>query len=109
ESWQQHSGQPIDRSTRAALLANDATALAAYMRQAEVDTGVPESRLAMFDVPTLMLVGAEDTERLAAAQLVQATAGQARLQVIPGATHGDLLLHPEALPAIRDFLAATPN
>jgi pimeloyl-ACP methyl ester carboxylesterase len=103
ESWQAHSG-PIDRSTRAALAANDATALAAYMRQAEQDTGVPASRLATFAVPTLMLVGSEDSERLAAAQQVQATAPQATLQVIGGATHGDLLLHPETRPAVRAFL-----
>jgi pimeloyl-ACP methyl ester carboxylesterase len=109
ESWQQHSGNPIDRETRAAMLANDAAALAAYMRQAEVDTGVPEHRLGTLDLPTLMLVGSEDAERLAAAKLVQATARQARLQVLPGATHGDLLWHPDARPAIRAFLAATPS
>ena len=109
ESWERHSGQPVDRATRAAMLANDATALAAYMRRAEVDTGVPSSRLATFDVPTLLLVGSEDAERLVAAQQVQATAVQARLQVLPGATHGDLLMHPDARPAIRAFLGATPT
>jgi pimeloyl-ACP methyl ester carboxylesterase len=105
-SWQAHAGGPLDRSTRAAFAANDAQALAAYMRMAERDTGVPDSRLAGFTTPTLLLVGSEDAERLAAAEHVQAIASHARLQVIAGVTHGDLLRHPQTLPAIKDFLAA---
>lgn len=105
ESWEEHSGGPLDPPTRAAFAANDATAFAAYMRRAELDTGVPDSRLASFAVPTLMLVGSEDGERLAAAEHVQAVAPRATLHVINGAGHGDLLRHPEALPTIRAFLA----
>ena len=104
-SWQVYSGGPLDRATRAAFAANDAQALAAYMRMAERDTGVPDSRLAGFTTPTLLLVGSEDEERLAAAEHVQAIAPRARLQVISGVTHGELLRHPDTLPAIRAFLA----
>ena len=104
DRWQDHTGSPIDPPTRAALAANDATALAAYMRRAERDTGVPDGRLATLEVPILMLVGSMDDERLAAAEHVQAVAPQASLKVIPGAGHADLLRHPEVLPLIRAFL-----
>ncbi len=109
ESWQAHSGSPLDAATRAAFTANDATALAAYMRRAEQDTGVPEHRLATFAVPTLMIVGSEDGERLAAARHVHASAPQASLQVIDGATHGDVLRHPDARQAVRAFLSSAPH
>jgi pimeloyl-ACP methyl ester carboxylesterase len=105
-AWEEYAGGPLDRSTRAAFAANDAKALAAYMRTAERDTGVPDQRLARFPVPTLMLVGSSDTERRADAEHVQALAPNATLRVIAGCTHGDLLRHPEALPAVRSFLDA---
>jgi pimeloyl-ACP methyl ester carboxylesterase len=107
KSWQAHSGSPIDRSTRAAFAVNDATALAAYMRTAERDAGVPDDRLAGFTAPTLLLVGSEDAERLVAAEHVHDTAPATTLLVIPGATHGDVLLHPETLPAVIAFFAET--
>ena len=105
DGWQAHLGEPIDRATRSALTVNDAPALAAYMRQAEQDTGVPDDRLARIDVPTLMLVGSLDTERLAAAERVQAVWPAVTVQVIPGATHSDLLRRPETRASVRSFLA----
>jgi pimeloyl-ACP methyl ester carboxylesterase len=103
ERWQEHSGAPLDAATRGAIAANDAQALAAYMRTAELDTGVPDQQLADASTPTLMLVGSQDEERLAAAEHVHAL-GRAALTVIPGATHGDLLRQPAAIAAIRHFL-----
>jgi pimeloyl-ACP methyl ester carboxylesterase len=106
DRWQEHSGSPLDSATRAAFAANDAKALAAYMRTAERDTGVPDHRLADFAVPTLMLVGSQDRERLAAAEHVHAAAPHADLHVVDGAGHGDVLRHPDALSTIRTFLTS---
>jgi len=103
DGWQEYAGGPLDRSTRAALAANDAVALAAYMRQADQDTGVPDDRLARITAPTLLLVGSQDAERLAAAERVQAVRPATTVRVIPGATHADLLRHPDALSAVREF------
>jgi pimeloyl-ACP methyl ester carboxylesterase len=102
DAWQATSG-PLDQATRAAFSANDPLALAAYMRQAERDAGVPAERLAGFVPPTLMLVGSQDGERLAAAERVHAVLPSAKLEVIPGATHGDVLRRPETAQAIRAF------
>jgi pimeloyl-ACP methyl ester carboxylesterase len=104
DGWQAHSGAPLDAATKAAFTANDAPALAAYMRRAERDTGVPDSRLATFATPTLMLVGSADAERLAVAEHVAGTAPLATLRVLEGASHADVLRHPQARPAIRAFL-----
>lgn len=109
DRWQEHSGALLDRATRAAIAANDAKALAAYMRTAERDTGVPDDRLAAMATPTLMLVGSDDRERLAAAEHVHAVAPAADLRVIPRATHGDLLPHPDVLASICAFLTHTPT
>jgi pimeloyl-ACP methyl ester carboxylesterase len=104
DGWQAHSGSPVDAATRAAFAANDPLALAAYMRNAELDAGIGEAALARFSPPTLMLVGAADEERLTVAEHVVAVAPHARLHVIQGAGHGNVLRHPEAIPTIRAFL-----
>jgi pimeloyl-ACP methyl ester carboxylesterase len=104
ELWQAESGGLIDAATRAAFMANDATALAAYMRAAEQDAGVPDERLAVFGPRTLLLVGSQDGERLAAAEHAQEVIPDGRLQVLAGAGHGDLLRRPEARDAVRSFL-----
>jgi pimeloyl-ACP methyl ester carboxylesterase len=104
DAWQDSSG-PLDKPTVGAFAANDAEALAAYMRESENDTGVPTDRLAGFVPPVLLLVGSEDGERLTAARQVQAVLPTAKLQVIDGATHGDVLRRPETAEAVRLFLA----
>ena len=103
DAWQATSGQ-LDSATRAAFSANDAVALAAYLRQAERDTGVPLDRLAGFAPPTLLLVGSEDGERLEALRQVYAVLPSARVLVVEGATHADILRQPQAARAIRGFL-----
>lgn len=105
--WEAYSGSRLDSATRGAFAVNDATALAAYMRTAERDSGVPDERLAGLAAPTLMLVGSQDAERLAAAEHVRAVAPAATLQVIVDCTHGDLLRHPDVLPMVRAFLASS--
>jgi pimeloyl-ACP methyl ester carboxylesterase len=108
DNWEACSGGKLDPGTRAAFAVNDATALAAYMRAADRDGGLPDERLAVLavlTVPTLMLVGSQDIERLSAAEHVHAIAPASTLQVIADCTHGELLRHPDALPAISAFLS----
>jgi pimeloyl-ACP methyl ester carboxylesterase len=101
--WQAHSG-PIDPQTRSALAANDPLALAAYLRAGENEDGVAAERLPAITNATLLLVGDQDDERLAAAEHLVAVLPAARLDVLAGAGHGDVLRHPGALPAVRAFL-----
>lgn len=106
EKWEAQPRTRIDASTRAAFNANDALALAAYMREAESDAGVDEAALAGVTLPTLLLVGSRDGERLRAAERAHSIMPSSQLRVLDGATHGDTLRHPDALPAIREFIDA---
>jgi pimeloyl-ACP methyl ester carboxylesterase len=104
DAWEEHTGRPLDTSTRAAIGANDALALAAYMREADRDAGVPDDILAAMTVQTLMLVGSRDAERVPAAQHAVATMRSAKIRMLAGANHGETLRHPDALPAVRTFI-----
>jgi pimeloyl-ACP methyl ester carboxylesterase len=104
DAWEEHTGRPLDTSTRAAIGANDALALAAYMREADRDAGVPDDVLAAMTVQTLMLVGSRDAERVPAAQHAVATMRSAQIRMLAAANHGETLRHPDALPAVRTFI-----
>lgn len=104
DAWESHSGRPLDTSTRAAIGANDALALAAYMRESEHDAGVADDALASMTLPTLLLVGSRDAERVPAANHALATMPSATLRMLSGANHGETLRHPDALPAVRAFI-----
>jgi pimeloyl-ACP methyl ester carboxylesterase len=105
EAWGR-SGAALDGGTKAAFRANDALALAAYMRAAEDDAGVTGAALAGIRLPTLLLVGSDDSPRLRSAMDALEAMPSATLRVLDGANHGDTLRHPEALPAIREFIGA---
>jgi pimeloyl-ACP methyl ester carboxylesterase len=102
--WEARNGSPVDTSTRAAFLADDAIALAAYMRESQDDPGVSDSDLRRMTTRTLLLAGSEDRERVAAAQHALRLMPAAVMDVLEGATHADTLRHPEAKSAIREFL-----
>lgn len=104
--WEAHSGEPLDASTRAAFLADDAAALAAFMRAAEQDPGVADSALARTPNPVLLLAGTGDPERLRAAEAVVAVMPDARLEILAGATHASSLSDPRARAAVLGFLDA---
>jgi pimeloyl-ACP methyl ester carboxylesterase len=106
-AWE-HAGATIDANTRAALIRNDAHALAAYMRESQDDPGVPDAVVAGIDLPTLLLVGSKDDERLDAAKDAVRVMPSATVRLLPGATHGETLQHPGALPAVREFLVRQP-
>ena len=102
-AWE-HAGATVDANTRAALIRNDARALAAYMRESQDDPGVPDAAVAGIDLPTLLLVGSKDEERLHAAKDAARVMPSAAMRLLSGATHGETLQHPDALPAVREFL-----
>lgn len=105
DGWER-SGAVLDITTRAAFNANDALALAAYMRQSQDDPGVADAALAGIRLPTLLLVGSNDSSALRASRAALAIMPNATLNVLDGATHGGTLRHPDARPAIRKFLAS---
>lgn len=104
EKWEAHIGQPLDPATRAAFLANDSGALAAYARSADQDPGVATEALSAIEVPTLLVVGERDNERLDSAQTAAQTIPTADLKVLGGAGHGNTLGHAEALQIVRGFI-----
>jgi pimeloyl-ACP methyl ester carboxylesterase len=106
--WQRASGTAVDPITRTAFLANDAAALAAYMRETERQQTVPDDVIRRYPMPLLLLAGTRDRPRLRAAEHVQGVLPSSQLTVLDGATHADTPRHPLALPAIREFLAAHP-
>jgi pimeloyl-ACP methyl ester carboxylesterase len=104
DAWER-SGAVLDASTRAAFNTNDALALAACMRESQVDPGVMDAALAGIRQPTLLLVGSNDGAALRAAQAALPVMPNARLHVLDGATHGGMLRHPEAWRTILEFFA----
>ncbi|KDP90718.1 MULTISPECIES: alpha/beta fold hydrolase [Clavibacter] len=106
DAWERHSGHPVDSATRGAFLADDARALAAYMRESERDAGVPDQVVAGSSVPLLLVAGTRDPERLRAAHHVKALRPEAPLVELEGATHADTPRHPGALPAVTAFIDA---
>ncbi|MDQ0743735.1 pimeloyl-ACP methyl ester carboxylesterase [Clavibacter sp. B3I6] len=105
DAWERHSGEPVDPATRGAFLADDARALAAYMRESEWDRGVPDAVLAGSAVPLLLVAGTRDAERLRAAHHVRSLRPDATLVELDGATHAGTPRHPDALSAVERFLA----
>lgn len=103
-AWEEHSGAAIDVTTRAAFGANDALALAAYMRESEADPGVDDHQLRHISTPTLQLVGSQDDERMRAAEHAAQLMPATSVRVLDGATHADTPRHPKALSAVRAFL-----
>jgi pimeloyl-ACP methyl ester carboxylesterase len=76
------------------------------MRAAEDDAGVTGAALASIRLPTLLLVGSDDSARLRSAMDALEAMPSATLRVLDGANHSDTLRHPEALPAVREFIAS---
>ena len=105
DRWAAHLGHALDNSTAAALLANDPKALAAYMAKTEQDPGVPAHALSTLPMPILMIAGTEDPIRVRAAARMQTMLPEMPVRLLDGATHGRTPRHPDALPAVKDWLA----
>lgn len=104
EAWERASGHPVDAATRMAFEANDAAALAAYMREAERLPRATDAELAALPMPVLLLAGTRDRERLTAMEHLRAHLPDAEWHVLDGATHADTPRHPQALPLLEAFV-----
>lgn len=93
--WEAAMGHPVDPATRAAMLANDAAAMLAYLTRTEEQPGLAPRELAGITVPSLFVVGERDAPQLedseAAVRILEEHGTRARLDVLPGRGHGDVL------------------
>lgn len=105
--WEQQMGHAVDAQTKAAFLANDATALQAYFRQTEAEPAIDEAAVAAIGLPALLLAGTADRERLADSRRAAELMPHARVVELPGRNHGTTLfpaqpILDEWLPFLRD-------
>ncbi|MCM3688892.1 alpha/beta fold hydrolase [Kocuria rosea] len=93
--WERSLGHRVDPATRAAMLANDARAMLAYMTRTEEQPGLGPHEVAAITVPTLFVVGERDAPQLedsaAAVRILREHGTRTRLDVVPGRGHGDVL------------------
>lgn len=105
EKWGAARAWPIDPATRAAFMANDAAALAAYMRRSEMEPGVDPESLRRFRVPTLVFVGSEDRARLPDAEELASLISGSQFVVIDGFDHSTTVAATaEVLDVVEPFL-----
>lgn len=88
-------GMDLDPSTRAAFLANDARAMTAYFERTETEPGLSELVLRQLALPTLLLAGTRDRQRLEDSRAAASLMPDARCVPLPGRTHGSTLFPPE--------------
>ena len=87
EAWNEHRMFPIDPGTRAVFSANDAQAMAAYIRASDADPGLPDDVLQHFTQPSLFYVGSEDRTRLEDTRAAAALVPDSELHIVPGFDH----------------------
>ncbi|MGT2460998.1 alpha/beta fold hydrolase [Sinomonas atrocyanea] len=85
------AGKPVDAATRQAFLANDAGALAACFTGTEEDPGLPEAVVAQLALPTLLMAGTRDPQRLEDSRRAAAIMPDALFVELPGRTHAGTL------------------
>lgn len=106
DGWNARRGAPVDPRTAAAFRANDALALAAYMRGAENERGIDDAVLRQLTTPTLMFVGSRDRARLADTEHAAGLIPDCSLAVIEGTDHASTVAASGAvLDALDPFLA----
>lgn len=93
----QAAGNVLDPSTRAAFLANDAEALAAYFEATEAGEGLPESVLGQLTLPALLFAGTLDVPRLEQSKRAAELMPNARFVELPGRTHASTLAPAEPI------------
>lgn len=110
--WEEALGHPVDPATRAAMLANDAAAMLAYLTCTEEQPGLAPQELARTTAPTLFVVGERDAPQLedseAAVRVLEEHGTRARLDVLPGRGHGDVLAAREEILACAARFHAGP-
>jgi pimeloyl-ACP methyl ester carboxylesterase len=85
------AGNSLDPVTRAAFLANDPEALAAYFEATEAGEGIPEQVLTRMTVPALLLAGTLDLPRHEQSHRAAALMPHGRFVELPGRTHASTL------------------
>lgn len=85
------AGNNLDPSTRAAFLANDSEALAAYFEATERGAGVPEAVLAQLSMPALLMAGTLDVPRFEQSRRAAEIMPHARFVELPGRAHASTL------------------
>ncbi|WP_345152111.1 alpha/beta fold hydrolase [Arthrobacter ginkgonis] len=85
------AGWAVDPGTRAAFLANDPLALAAYFERTEVEPGLGEFVLPQLRLPALLLAGTRDGQRLRESRHAAELMPNARFVELPGRTHAGTL------------------
>ena len=85
------AGNRLDPATRAAFLANDAEALAAYFEATEAGEGLPEAILGRLVLPAILFAGVLDAPRLEQSRRAAEVMPNARLVELPGRTHASTL------------------
>lgn len=107
DGWAAHSGAPVDPQTTAAFLANDPLALRAYFRRVELEPGIPDSRLAHLETPTLLLAGTRDHNRYLDSERAATLMPHATFRALPGRGHGNTLRPADdVLAAVIPFLVS---
>ncbi|MFD3811780.1 alpha/beta fold hydrolase [Rhodococcus sp. NPDC058639] len=105
--WERQRQEPVDAATRAAFLANDPLALAAYFRRSDLEPGIDDEALASLDVPTIAVAGSEDHMRVDDTRAMSRAIPGARLAVLRGFDHATTVAAlPEVLSVIEPFLEA---
>ncbi|GLB67768.1 alpha/beta fold hydrolase [Arthrobacter mangrovi] len=101
------AGKVLDPATRAAFMANDPQALAAYFERTEEEPGLAEAQLASLAMPGLLMAGTEDTTRFDDSRRAAALMPGARFVPLPGRTHASTLFPAdEVLAELVPFLGA---
>ena len=101
-----HGERPAARAAARAIAAQDPRGVALFARRVSGPAPPVIDRLPEIRVPALVLVGAEDTDYLRAAEVMAAKLAAAEQIRIPGAGHMVNLEEPEAFDAaLLDFLA----
>lgn len=98
-------GMSLDPQTRAAFMANDPAALAAFFERTELEPGLDESVLPGMALPALLLAGTRDRERFEDSRRAAELMPHARFIPLEGRTHSSTLFPAdEVLAAMLPFL-----
>lgn len=105
DTWSDRLGRAIDPGLRSLFLANDPTALAAFLEQTHREAGFSADVLGRLTLPVLLLVGEHDNERRDDSRAAAAVLPNAELAVIEGVDHFSTLLRRDAVVShLRRFL-----
>jgi pimeloyl-ACP methyl ester carboxylesterase len=104
DTWSAGRAFPVDSGTRAAIVRNDARAMAAYFRASDADPGLADDVVSAITLPTAFVVGSQDVDRIDDARRTSSLISGAELHVVPGYDHATTVAAPETQEIVRAFL-----